>query len=54
MTEIDVSVSDLTKRWGDLTAVDNISFDVPKGSFFSVLGPSASGKTTVLRMIAGF
>lgn len=54
MTEIDVSVSNLTKRWGDLTAVDNISFDVPKGSFFSVLGPSASGKTTVLRMIAGF
>ncbi len=54
MTEIDVSVSNLTKRWGDLTAVDNISFEVPKGSFFSVLGPSASGKTTVLRMIAGF
>ncbi len=52
--EIDVSVVNLTKRWGNLTAVNNVSFDVPKGSFFSVLGPSASGKTTVLRMIAGF
>lgn len=52
--EIDVSVVNLTKRWGDFTAVNNVSFDVPKGSFFSILGPSASGKTTVLRMIAGF
>ncbi len=52
--DIDVSVVNLTKRWGNLTAVNNVSFDVPKGSFFSVLGPSASGKTTVLRMIAGF
>ena len=54
MTEIDVSVVNLTKKFGGLTAVNNVSFDVPKGSFFSVLGPSASGKTTVLRMIAGF
>ncbi len=52
--EIDVSVVNLTKRFGNHTAVNNVSFDVPKGSFFSVLGPSASGKTTVLRMIAGF
>ena len=54
MTEIDVSVVNLTKKFGGLTAVNSVSFDVPKGSFFSVLGPSASGKTTVLRMIAGF
>ncbi len=52
--EIDVSVVNLTKQFGSLTAVNNVSFDVPKGSFFSILGPSASGKTTVLRMIAGF
>ena len=52
--EIDVSVSNLTKKFGDFTAINDISFDVPKGSFFSILGPSASGKTTVLRMIAGF
>ncbi len=52
--EIDVSVVNLTKQFGTFTAVDNVNFEVPKGSFFSVLGPSASGKTTVLRMIAGF
>jgi len=52
--EIDVSLVNVTKRFGDLTAVDNVSFDIPKGSFFSILGPSGSGKTTVLRMIAGF
>jgi len=52
--EIDVSVVNVTKKFGNFTAVKDVSFDVPKGSFFSVLGPSASGKTTVLRMIAGF
>ncbi len=52
--EIDVSLVNVTKKFGDLVAVDNVSFDVPKGSFFSILGPSGSGKTTILRMIAGF
>ncbi len=52
--EIDVSLVNVTKKFGDLVAVDNVSFDVPKGSFFSLLGPSGSGKTTILRMIAGF
>jgi spermidine/putrescine transport system ATP-binding protein len=52
--EIDVSLVNVTKKFGDLVAVDNVSFDVPKGSFFSILGPSWSGKTTILRMIAGF
>ena len=52
--EIDVSLVHVTKKFGDLIAVDDVSFDVPKGSFFSVLGPSGSGKTTILRMIAGF
>ncbi len=50
----DLSVCDLTKRFGDFTAVDDVSFDVPTGSFFSILGPSGCGKTTLLRMIAGF
>lgn len=50
----DLSVRNLTKKFGDFTAVDNISFDVPKGSFFSILGPSGCGKTTMLRMVAGF
>ena len=52
--EIDVSLVHVTKKFGDLVAVDDVSFEVPKGSFFSILGPSGSGKTTVLRMIAGF
>jgi spermidine/putrescine transport system ATP-binding protein len=44
----------LTKTFDDFTAVDQVSFDVPQGSFFSILGPSGCGKTTLLRMIAGF
>ncbi len=44
----------LTKRFGDFTAVDDVSFAVPAGSFFSILGPSGCGKTTIMRMIAGF
>ncbi|MFW5500030.1 MULTISPECIES: ABC transporter ATP-binding protein [unclassified Maridesulfovibrio] len=50
----DLSVSDMVKKFGDFTAVDGVSFDVPAGSFFSILGPSGCGKTTLLRMIAGF
>ena len=52
--ENDLSVSNLTKRFGDFVAVDDVSFDVPAGSFFSILGPSGCGKTTMLRMVAGF
>lgn len=50
----DLSISDMVKKFGDFTAVDGVSFDVPAGSFFSILGPSGCGKTTLLRMIAGF
>ena len=42
------------KRYGDFSAVDDLSFSVARGSFFSILGPSGCGKTTLLRMIAGF
>jgi spermidine/putrescine transport system ATP-binding protein len=51
---IALSVQNLTKRFADFTAVDNVSFDVEDGRFFSILGPSGCGKTTLLRMIAGF
>jgi putative spermidine/putrescine transport system ATP-binding protein len=44
----------LTKRFGDVVAVDGIDLEIGNGEFFSLLGPSGSGKTTVLRMIAGF
>ena len=51
--KIDLSVQNVTKRFKDFMAVDNVSFDVPDGQFFSILGPSGCGKTTLLRMIAG-
>ncbi|PIE07128.1 MAG: spermidine/putrescine ABC transporter ATP-binding protein [Rhodobacterales bacterium] len=50
----DLECINLTKRFGDFTAVDNVSFSVPRGSFFSILGPSGCGKTTIMRMVAGF
>jgi spermidine/putrescine transport system ATP-binding protein len=50
----DLSVSNVVKNFGDFTAVDSVTFDVPQGSFFSILGPSGCGKTTLLRMVAGF
>ncbi len=50
----DLDVEGLNKSFGNFLAVDGISFQVPQGSFFSILGPSGCGKTTLLRMIAGF
>ena len=52
--QIALSVKDISKKFGDFTAVDNVSFDVEDGKFFSILGPSGCGKTTLLRIIAGF
>lgn len=50
----DLLCRDLVKDFDQFRAVDHVSFDVPQGSFFSILGPSGCGKTTLLRMIAGF
>ena len=50
----DVELRDVTKQFGDVTAVEDLDLDIPKGEFFSLLGPSGCGKTTTLRMIAGF
>jgi spermidine/putrescine transport system ATP-binding protein len=52
--QIDLSVKEVTKQFGNFTAVDKVSFEVEAGKFFSILGPSGCGKTTLLRMIAGF
>ncbi len=46
-------VSSLTKRFGDFTAVDDISFEVQRGEIFGFLGPNGAGKTTTIRMILG-
>jgi putative spermidine/putrescine transport system ATP-binding protein len=50
----DIRVRGLTKRFGDVVAVDSVDLDIAPGEFFTLLGPSGSGKTTTLRMIAGF
>ncbi len=53
MAQSEVIVQNLTKKYDSVTAVDNISFTVEKGSFCVLLGPSGCGKTTVLKIIAG-
>jgi spermidine/putrescine transport system ATP-binding protein len=49
-----VVLNSVTKRFGNLTAVDAIDLEIEEGEFFTMLGPSGCGKTTTLRMIAGF
>src|SRR6201987_2016260 len=51
---VDVRIEQLTKRFDDVAAVDQIDLDVERGSFYALLGPSGCGKTTTLRMIGGF
>jgi len=49
-----LEIKNLTKRFGDFTAVENVNFSVKDGGFFSILGSSGCGKSTLLRIIAGF
>jgi ABC-2 type transport system ATP-binding protein len=51
--ELAIEVRGLTKKYGELVAVDEISFEVMKGEFFGFLGPNGAGKTTTIRMLAG-
>ncbi len=51
--ELAISVRDLTKRFGDFTAVDGVSFDVHQGEIFGFLGANGAGKTTAMRMLCG-
>ena len=48
-----VSIRNVTKMFGDVVAVDNVSIDIQRNEFFALLGPSGCGKTTLLRMLAG-
>lgn len=48
-----IAVKNLTKRFGNFTAVDGVTFEVPSGQLVALLGPSGSGKSTILRIIAG-
>ncbi len=49
-----LEIRNVTRRFGDFTAVDHVSLSIEAGEFFTLLGPSGCGKTTLLRMIAGF
>ena len=49
-----IQIENVTKKFGEFTAIDNLSLDIYKNEFFSLLGPSGCGKTTLLRMLAGF
>ena len=53
MTASAVEVHDLTRKFGDFTAVDRVSFDVPTGEIFGFLGPNGAGKTTTIKMLTG-
>jgi ABC-2 type transport system ATP-binding protein len=48
-----VEARGLTRRFGAFTAVDDVTFDIPRGSVFGFLGPNGSGKSTTIRMLAG-
>ena len=48
-----VRVRDLTRKFGDFTAVDRVTFDVAQGQIFGFLGPNGAGKTTTIRMLIG-
>ncbi|HEU5373066.1 MAG TPA: ABC transporter ATP-binding protein [Gaiellaceae bacterium] len=50
----DVRIEGVTKRFQDVTAVDDLNLDIEAGKFYALLGPSGCGKTTTLRMIGGF
>jgi ABC-2 type transport system ATP-binding protein len=48
-----IQINNLTKKFGEITAVNNVSFDVKKGQIFGLLGPNGSGKTTMIKTLTG-
>ena len=53
MTELAVHTRGLTRKFGDLIAVDQIDLEIPRGQIYGFLGPNGSGKTTIIRMLCG-
>ena len=49
-----IQFKNVTKRFGDFTAIDDLTIDIFEREFFALLGPSGCGKTTLMRMLAGF
>ena len=49
-----IEFKQVVKRFGDFTALDHVSLEIPKGAFVTLLGPSGCGKTTLMRQLAGF
>ena len=49
-----LSLNKISKHFGDVKAIDNISFSVQKGEWISIMGPSGSGKSTVAKLLASF
>src|SRR5918997_603818 len=53
-TDADIRLEAVTKRFAEVTAVDDLTLEIPRGAFYALLGPSGCGKTTTLRMVGGF
>ena len=53
MNEFVIKTNGLTKRYGDIVAVDDLSLEVPRGHVFGLLGPNGAGKTTTMGMLLG-
>ena len=49
-----IALTSVTKQFGSLTAVDNVTYTINKGEYFALLGPNGAGKTTIVRMLLGF
>jgi sodium transport system ATP-binding protein len=52
MEDYAVSIRNLVKKFGSLTAVDNVSLDIPQGLVYGLLGPNGAGKTTIIRVLS--